>query len=719
MGIFEEHRKDARTKHMRNPRNPFSAPDSRLPLAALLVAGGLLMCAPQARAGHWEITPMPSSSWPNQQSYEAWLEEADRRMSGKMTKSWSQPESTYQPGTITDYPDSLVGKGPETQEMTDRAGLLLYNDADMTARQWDARAETKGGAATASIKGNCSVVLKFIPNNINTSGGYGPDPNDLPSGPIYLRVRARAEATARDYDGHTGPEGSRVYTPSLRAKGNESVILSLTIGGSSNGKTSTASPVDVPIPTQGGYTTASLNLDRVIKIDPGKQTELTIEFVSVDNTASVSGTRLETVEGPRGDRLRYLNRYVNTNFNATAAITPYYVEIKSDIENPKSYLKHQGALPPIYSRRDASGNPLYESQKVAGADTPTDTSDDVWKLECIRNADGSMTVESAAQWMPNKDDSAWLAPDSYPDNTDNWFGGTNFFARPQGFKSPSYQWSFSGGTIVGDSLQQNLSSDSPTLSLITSYQYDSLVSMGEQLQHPEGINLGGSRLQPGTKHSSVNLIVKEMDVASPSIVLNAGTYNVNWHATFEKQKDLPQIHFNAPTATLSVAVSRFGETAIPPIPPSTIRLSTGFGGAAGAIGALGGPEGAVAAASIAQALAGLLDLDVHVGGEPGHNWSNNKDDWVKVADDPNLVGNVSNPGWLQDRDSGFSHFDVVMKEVRRWDQLRWSCDEFDYHGFVGPDRVLFAEKNVAIEYQPFYTLRTGEPTSPPSTGGNP
>ena len=327
-----------------------------------------------------------------------------------------------------------------------------------------------------------------------------------------------------------------------------------------------------------------------------------------------------------------------------------------------------------------------------------------------------MTVESAARWMKNTYDPAFLDPDFYPNNTSNYFGSVYLTARESGFYQPSRKWAFKGGTLEGAAVNQAIQADSPLLNLLPTYEFDSLLSINKK--HPEGVNLGGSLvLGPGTKQSSIDLAVKETNpVTGPK--LDAGIYKINWHAPFEKKIDLPKFHYNTPTSTPPVAVDRFGETAIPPIAPTTVSLSTGFEGIGGAIGALGGPEGYVAAASIGQALAGLFNLDVQIGGAPGRNYSNNSVDWLKVADDPNLIGNVSHPAWLQDRESGFTHFDVVMKEVRRWDRFRWGCDEFGLHGFVGPDRVLFAEKNVVVEYQPFYKLRPDEPATPSGIGGN-
>jgi hypothetical protein len=139
------------------------------------------------------------------------------------------------------------------------------------------------------------------------------------------------------------------------------------------------------------------------------------------------------------------------------------------------------------------------STSVAGADTASDTSDDVWKLECLRNLDGSITVDSAATW------------NGY------WRAGVNLTAITLGYPTPKYSWSVSGGTLTS-AASSAVGQDSDQVNLNTSLSY---------------IFLGGNTSSLSSTTSTATVKVSDTS-GSPAPL--SGSYAINWHMPRENWK---------------------------------------------------------------------------------------------------------------------------------------------------------------------------------------
>ncbi len=168
------------------------------------------------------------------------------------------------------------------------------------------------------------------------------------------------------------------------------------------------------------------------------------------------------------------------------------VAITSDIETSwKKWIGSVAELPDAYKQRNSSTHRLINQpndKAVLVAPNPTDPNKDIWKLQCLRDADGSMTVESAG--VP-----AALA------GQQGWYGLTNFTANTVGYSNPGYAWSGPGD---GPFNQQVLPAD------------------------VIGISLGGDGVGNGMTSSTTNAVAV-IDKSNSSMPASSNAYTVNWH----------------------------------------------------------------------------------------------------------------------------------------------------------------------------------------------
>jgi hypothetical protein len=137
-----------------------------------------------------------------------------------------------------------------------------------------------------------------------------------------------------------------------------------------------------------------------------------------------------------------------------------------------------------------------------------------------RSADGSMTVDSAAQW---------LSANNHPNTVSTtatgyqWFGGGTFSAGDQNFTSPSYEWEidppqFNNGMI---NIYPKYSNGGRNIEFGPE-DFSSLYTMGHYL---------GGNLDDGPSAKSTTLTVTVTDAADGAVGEN--TYKIRWHKPLE------------------------------------------------------------------------------------------------------------------------------------------------------------------------------------------
>ncbi|RYX81104.1 hypothetical protein EON83_25525 [bacterium] len=224
------------------------------------------------------------------------------------------------------------------------------------------------------------------------------------------------------------------------------------------------------------------------------------------------------------------------------------VYISSGIE--KSFYKSPSRSA-IYLKLNPGGVPLFESYQVAGLKTPNDTSDDVWKLQCLRSpSNKGMKVHSAAVWLDPTEklpgDEFSLVGDPHSWGVTGWYGNVlQLTANLTGYLDPLCSWTTSG------SLVNNLSSfssefsppDIPTIEITRTTPVINIRSRVESYA-PSGF---GAVVQRGTMglilgnkidgtdlsaFSTFNVNVRESRAGYP-LVPTSDLYLVNWHLPAE------------------------------------------------------------------------------------------------------------------------------------------------------------------------------------------
>jgi hypothetical protein len=197
-----------------------------------------------------------------------------------------------------------------------------------------------------------------------------------------------------------------------------------------------------------------------------------------------------------------------------SAFTEVGVAISSNIET--SWKKWVGAvedLPPVYKARNSSGQIINEPNEMAvqvSGQGTTNDSDDVWKLACLRNADGAMEVHSAV--IERILDGGTI------------YGGGIFTANVKGIPYPSYNWTLksSGGSpsgLASDELNKNQA----TIDLSPTAQLGGIGTLD--------IIYGGIDLN---RQSDGSFLFKsstlEVEAGNPAETFRVrDTYTINWH----------------------------------------------------------------------------------------------------------------------------------------------------------------------------------------------
>lgn len=139
-----------------------------------------------------------------------------------------------------------------------------------------------------------------------------------------------------------------------------------------------------------------------------------------------------------------------------------------------------------------------------------------WSIKCDPKKDG---VHTAAKWRE--------FDNYYPDRPEGYYAvceipSCQVRALANGFKTPTYQWTITGGTPMGDAA--NYTQDS------------SSIHIGQDAYTGVGIYLGDEQFKLSDYFSKFHVKVTETDTGSPIFSLSS-TYKVTWHLFYEWYRD--------------------------------------------------------------------------------------------------------------------------------------------------------------------------------------
>ena len=403
-----------------------------------VVACGLLLSAPQAHAGQWQV--------------KLEYDQASSITSGTTTpftnQGWLGYDNTsgpFGPGSWGNqsfsYMSSLTG--------------VAQNGVSVALDQTVAY----------------TIRLRYIPN--------ANDPNDVPPQLVALQLQGVA-------GGHYAPP------PSGYTGGTGSITGSTGLGA--------ASPV---ISNNRGVTVDINGTMRVTVPNPTRETDLTIGPLSASARGWLPNAYQVVIDDSRGGSTvtqRYAMQDIAIRNALSGTLSSYGVYISSDIE--ASWRKDTGPLPTgVYQKKNAAGE-YINARLVSDNGTPSNLTDDIWALKCLRNLNGSIDVHSAQ---------------SKSVFNGQWVGFHSLQANSIGFPAnTSYDWTYQGpgdnyDAPFGDRLSWD-TSDSSTARL----------------------RLAFGATAPAQKSGTVKVFVLD-----PSLPALFNTYDILWHLPLENFRPQP------------------------------------------------------------------------------------------------------------------------------------------------------------------------------------
>lgn len=426
-------------------------------LAIALVAGGSLVCAPQAHAGSWNIK--------------------------------------------VDTKDVMVGNSWST-------GTNKMERSDFT----------KTSVGTSSVGTNFSVYP------------YPPTPALSNYGNNATFNRTVAVTITLHYNGSTTDLPPKIVT--MQMNGDVSGLYELPpagyIGGSSSLKGTTGLTDDKPVSsdfTWPGYPPQhqdTLTGKSLVTIPNPKQNQDIVIGPILLNHYGYIGSANKTSASPSGSgsSVSYTSVLLSANISLSGSLTNYGLYISSDLEPSYKKATKWSELP---LQKDANGVDIpgtVDASQVSPS-TPAFGAGGVqtsgpWGVACKRNLDGSMTVESPAQW-----DRLQKA----------WFGGGTYTANLAGYYGPVILWSWSGGTPLGIAASDVANPNHNYLQ----------IRMGSGSKLPSAtsgdVNLGGDVGGNGSLISSTASVNVYQSTNSSSGTNTS--YTVNWHRNYENVVEDP------------------------------------------------------------------------------------------------------------------------------------------------------------------------------------
>jgi hypothetical protein len=452
MGIIEEAHEKMREETHENLTKlvralAFAPSVGRWPLCAVAVVGGLLMLAPQAHAAHWQMSYRPDGV---------------ARPDGGIWADYLEYQSGYDFGT--------------GRVICDRDSLEFHKEFEDIGWLLDG-SEPTYSSSSASLEGSVTIHLKWVQD-------FGDQTIIPPPKVAVLRITGRVDAQA-----YNTTSQSTVSTKFGKIEGTE-------------GSSASSTPGEPPF--QRWSQAYANDADKSVILIPLSvsegQTEVEYSFPLQANATTQQSPRNNYTGGTSS----------NTGVYFRAERVDIGVAITSDIET--SWKKWTGAasdLPDAYKKRDSSGKLTDQPNNKAELVAPhsVDFSKDIWKIACLRDADGKMTVESAARFSKS------------------WFAWQTFTANTSGFGAETtYNWTLDG------TFKQPLYFDSSLNPTTNGSKAKNLHVLPKSAWDLSKIDLGGSRDGQGMTRSST-LSVKATDPSSGQSL--SDSYSTNWHLPYE------------------------------------------------------------------------------------------------------------------------------------------------------------------------------------------
>ena len=371
----------------------------------------------------------------------------------------------------------------------------------------------EGGMGIVSYRGTINVVLHYRPT---TDRGGTPDPSDVPSAPIYLKVKVRPVLTSGDGSPYGDGDDQHEQTHHLNKEHVEFNVVP--------GADALAQPRSFTEQTlYGQYKSIDDTSEFTLKIDPQGRTDITLPAAKIFARAWLDSNRTTVRTISEKNKLEWNRGQASVSLDFTSKLTPYFSQISSGIEDSYRKITSASQLPRVYRHSGNQDTYVIDDTQI-GYGTKDGSGPGPWGVKCKRGADGSMTVESAANYTGDRDSGITI---NYA-----WYGVASWCdlsANPTGFVSPSYSWSLQGG-LPTSRLSNSLSQDTPTVDI-------GAIGYGQDSDNyvMTGINLGGTATAPGAKSSTFQVKITELDAASPTVVID-NTYTINWHSPSDNNK---------------------------------------------------------------------------------------------------------------------------------------------------------------------------------------
>ena len=519
----------------------------RWPLAVGLGVGA--MCAGNVRvahAGSWEIEPMPAYPSYGSSDYAAQVAAYNAEVLQRYPGHWDiiQSYPPFYPGTYTrmPHPEAPVSQSSVQRGTTGTASGL-------------------GGPASATYDSDVRVVVRYRPNTIQDINGQSiPDPADVPTRDFYLKVHVWSYGGVYDGtgDGTYFQQGQQEKT---HLKFSVTPVTSVSPTGNESGALIPLSVPEIrfsnPTSSQQGKDYSNVNRDFYVKVTPNGSLRQTVPLVNIAARAALDGGR--TTGGSGGQSLQ-LNRgsaqtasfervrprraiqalysspspspspdpptYWNhgtgrISFGVGSELMNYSLIISSGED---SWRKLEGSLPQEYKKR-VYVNGAWEWHPDPDKAQAIWTHPQIWRVKCLPATDGSMKVESAADYLYDESAGNIL--------NEQWYGAlsyTNLTAVQQGFSQPDYEWSLQGGQAkpYTSGMFGRRASDLQQINIgVRGHGIDISNHIIDR-----GIELGGTKSGPSVKSTTFTTKVRENDPVKPAAILD-GKYTINWHSPSE------------------------------------------------------------------------------------------------------------------------------------------------------------------------------------------
>lgn len=692
-----------------------------------------------AYAGYWSIDPL---------SYEGdfadYQTQKEKRYSGAIkseAEGFNSGQTPYpvragvQPTVVRTYERNFVNGSDESMD----GGALVWR-ADISATP-------DAGAGEASSEGSLNLVLRYQPrqNYDDATDSATPDPTDKPTGLLYLKVTVSPSVTARDGNG----------TQSYNVADKAHVSVSIVPGGdASSVKQDLAEQTIERTKVIHGQKTFYLKFDASDgggEPGPNGSTLYIVPLVSFKAKATLDRDR-QTFRSS-WNSTEWNEGRVGANMEVRAEMTQYFLSISSNIED--SWKKLEGDLPQEYQKR-VNVNGVWEWQPDSDKAQLVWAHPQIWRVKSRHGADGSMTVESAADYLYDVSAGNIL--------NEQWYGAlspANLTANPQGFSLPDYEWSLQGGQVMPNTSSQldRHASDLQQLNIAVGDQGTDI----DNYAITSGIGLGGTDTL-GTKSTTLTATVRETDPSRPAVILNTG-YTINWHTPSENDQVIiaNDVYIDGTAMTTGTIGNQSNtqeengslEVWINPVPWQSIISLNGndwgfIGGAATVLtsgSALIVERGAQATIGGLSALSKALPSFAVAAGSAGASWTfngppvaplkqnivNNSAEWGQAVDEtlarkaipPGQQASASDPQIRIDPSSALDGYTESQLKDTNWEtNPLWKSyvmtphirqnyknvvttgDGYDRNGYAGPTRSTSSLPYGSPQLQGHYELQT-------------